>query len=203
MPIAPACRSKRTSSTTRATTKTTASNTVFKQVLYIAIALFFLTCCDHCHQPSPTSSYFVEGINPGYTAAVPLVSILQQRKKMSPNDDKKSASALGELKETIRSQAKEIERLKAKIGSGSGSSSDGKKKAASSGGGGHGGECELTEEELAKYLNDPFYRVASQRVGWLGIFLASLSATALIMNVFEETLEKHIELALFVPLLAG
>jgi hypothetical protein len=203
MPIAPAYRSKRTSSTTRTTT---ASNTVFKQVLYIAIALFFLTCCDHCHQPSPTSSYFVEGINPGYTAAVPLASILQQRKKMSPNDgNKKSASALGELKETIRSQAKEIERLKAKIGCGSGSSSDGKKKAVSSGGGGggHGGDCELTEEELAKYLNDPFYRVASQRVGWLGIFLASLSATALIMNVFEETLEKHIELALFVPLLAG
>lgn len=204
MPIAPACRSKRTSSTTRATTKTTASKTVFKQVLYIAIALFFLTCCDYCHQSSPTSSCFVKGINPGYTASVPLVSLLHQRKKMSPNDNKKSASALGELKETIRSQAKEIERLKAKIGSGSGSSSDGKKKAASSGGGGgHGGECELTEEELAKYLNDPFYMVAYQRVGWLGIFLASLSATALIMNVFEETLEKHIELALFVPLLAG
>ncbi|MGK3749667.1 MAG: hypothetical protein ACI8RD_001963 [Bacillariaceae sp.] len=217
MPIAPACRSKRTSSTTRATTKITASNTVFKQVLYITIALFFLTCCDHHHhhhhhhQPSPTSSYFVKGINPVYTATVPLVSILQQRKRMSPNDNKKSASALGELKETIRSQAKEIERLKAKIGSGSSGSgsgssgSDRKKKVTSSGGGGggHGGDCELTEEELAKYLNDPFYMVASQRVGWLGIFLASLSATALIMNVFEETLEKHIELALFVPLLAG
>lgn len=115
-----------------------------------------------------------------------------------PNDDSKnSASALGELKETIRSQKKEIERLKAKI-----ASSD-KSKKPSAASHGHGGDVELSKEELNRYLHDPFYRVGMQRVGWLGIFLASLSATALIMNVFEETLEKHIELALFVPLLAG
>lgn len=116
---------------------------------------------------------------------------------MSNNDKQTSASALGELKGTIRSQQKEIERLKAKIASGE------KSHKSSAGGHGHGGDVELTEEELNRYLHDPFYRVGMQRVGWLGIFLASLSATALIMNVFEETLEKHIELALFVPLLAG
>ncbi|VEU34903.1 unnamed protein product [Pseudo-nitzschia multistriata] len=115
------------------------------------------------------------------------------------NDSKFSASALGELKETIRSQTKEIERLKAQLAKSGGG---GKSKAASHGGG-HGGDVELTVEELNKYLHDPFYRVGLERVGWLGIFLGSLSATALIMNVFEETLEKHIELALFVPLLAG
>jgi len=114
------------------------------------------------------------------------------------SDKDNSASALGELKETIRSQKQEIERLKAKIGS-----SEKGQKSPSSGGHGHGGDVELTEEELNRYLRDPFYRVGLQRVGWLGIFLGSLSATALIMNVFEETLEKHIELALFVPLLAG
>ena len=143
----------------------------------------------------------MEGITQGST--IPLLttaSIIGQRTKiMSKNDDnKKSASALGELKETIRSQATEIERLKAQLAGGAGK----KKKAAASTSHGHGG-AEPTEEEVARYLHDPFYTVGMQRVGWLGIFLASLSATALIMNVFEETLEKHIELALFVPLLAG
>eukprot|EP00534_Pseudo-nitzschia_fraudulenta_P001050 CAMPEP_0201121910 /NCGR_PEP_ID=MMETSP0850-20130426/5676_1 /ASSEMBLY_ACC=CAM_ASM_000622 /TAXON_ID=183588 /ORGANISM="Pseudo-nitzschia fraudulenta, Strain WWA7" /LENGTH=246 /DNA_ID=CAMNT_0047388477 /DNA_START=266 /DNA_END=1006 /DNA_ORIENTATION=+ len=113
------------------------------------------------------------------------------------NDKSSSASALGELKETIRSQKEEIERLKNQIAKG------GTTKKSSGGGHGHGGGEELTEEEVAKYLHDPFYTVGLERVGWLGIFLGSLSATALIMNVFEETLEKHIELALFVPLLAG
>jgi Mg/Co/Ni transporter MgtE/uncharacterized small protein (DUF1192 family) len=117
---------------------------------------------------------------------------------MSNDNYKNSASALGELKETIQLQKKEIERLKAQV-----ASAGGKTKKSSAGGHGHGGGEELSEEEVAQYLHDPFYTVGFQRVGWLGIFLASLSATALIMNVFEETLEKHIELALFVPLLAG
>eukprot|EP00533_Pseudo-nitzschia_delicatissima_P014730 CAMPEP_0197276980 /NCGR_PEP_ID=MMETSP1432-20130617/16299_1 /TAXON_ID=44447 /ORGANISM="Pseudo-nitzschia delicatissima, Strain UNC1205" /LENGTH=246 /DNA_ID=CAMNT_0042743115 /DNA_START=129 /DNA_END=869 /DNA_ORIENTATION=+ len=115
---------------------------------------------------------------------------------MSSDKSKASASALGELKETIRSQKEEIKKLKAQINSGG--------KAKSSGGGhGHGGGEELSEEEIQHYVHSPFYTVGFERVGWLAIFLASLSATALIMNVFEETLEKHIELALFVPLLAG
>jgi len=118
---------------------------------------------------------------------------------MANDNSKHSASALGELKETIQSQKKEIERLKAQVASSKGGGKT--KKAAVSHG--HGGGEELSEEEVARYLHDPFYTVGFQRVGWLGIFLASLSATALIMNVFEETLEKHIELALFVPLLAG
>ena len=115
-----------------------------------------------------------------------------------PNDNThNSASALGELKETIRSQKKEIEQLKSQLAKAV------KPKKSAGHGHGHGGGEELTVEEVARYINDPFYRVGFQRVGWLGIFLGSLSATALIMNVFEETLEKHIELALFVPLLAG
>jgi magnesium transporter len=118
---------------------------------------------------------------------------------MANDDNKTSASALGELKETIRSQQKEIERLKAKLAKGG----DGEKGSAAGHGHGHGGDVELSPEELARYLHSPFYRVGLERVGWLGIFLASLSATAVIMNVFEHTLEKHIELALFVPLLAG
>ena len=40
-------------------------------------------------------------------------------------------------------------------------------------------------------------------MGWLTLFLASLSLTAVIMNGFEHTLSRQIELAYFVPLLAG
>jgi cation transporter-like permease len=128
---------------------------------------------------------------------------------MAPKSTAPSASALGELKETIQSQAQEIQRLQAELKqaqqqSGSSSSSSSKTKAAtaiSHGGGGHGAAA--GEEDVAHYLSKPFFQVSLQRVGWLGLFLSSLSMTALIMNVFESTLEKHIELAYFVPLLAG
>ena len=45
--------------------------------------------------------------------------------------------------------------------------------------------------------------VILNRGGWLAIFLLSLFMTTFVMNGFEHTLEKHIELALFVPLLIG
>lgn len=41
------------------------------------------------------------------------------------------------------------------------------------------------------------------RGGWLNVFLLSLSLTSVVMSGFEHTLEKHIELAYFVPLLIG
>jgi cation transporter-like permease/uncharacterized small protein (DUF1192 family) len=125
------------------------------------------------------------------------------RKKMAPKsktstDDTPSSSVLTELKETIQTQAKEIEQLKGQL-----TSTKATKAATSvSHGGGHGGGGG-GEQDVAKYLRQPFYEICSQRVGWLGLFLSSLSMTALIMNVFEATLEKHIELAYFVPLLAG
>lgn len=114
-----------------------------------------------------------------------------------------SSSVLGELKETIRQQHLEIERLRGALKTKDGTSAIAVAKSVSHGGGGHGAGGEPSLEDVTKYLQDPFYAVALKRVGWLGIFLASLSATALIMNVFEETLEKHIELSYFVPLLAG
>lgn len=109
------------------------------------------------------------------------------------------STVLGELKDTVRNQAKEIERLKSEL-----KTKNGSKAATSSvSHGGHGGGAEPSEEELTDYLQEPFYMTSLKRVGWLGIFLGSLSATAVIMNTFEHTLEKHIELAYFVPLLAG
>jgi len=115
-----------------------------------------------------------------------------------------SSSVLNELKDTIRRQTEEIETLKQQLDTKSGKSVGGSHQVVSHvGHGGHGGGGEVSADEVASYLKDPFYIISYQRVGWLGLFLASLSGTALIMNVFEHTLEKHIELAYFVPLLAG
>lgn len=200
------CRSKRTLSTTLKPKSNESSIFEIPVSFYVGVVvlLIFLSSPGTNNYLLPSHIYFVKGI-PHASTTVPTFGLLRLRKKMSKNndgDDKNSASVLGELKERIRSQAKEIDNLKAELASGGGDTKS-KSQGGGGGGGGHGGECELTEEELTQYLNDPFYKVGMQRVGWLGIFLFSLSATALIMNVFEQTLEKHIELALFVPLLAG
>jgi Mg/Co/Ni transporter MgtE len=124
---------------------------------------------------------------------------------VSADDSRQSASVLAELKETVQSQAKEIQRLKGELKRLGGDPNNAKATAVATSvsHGGHGAGGEPSEEDVAHYLTHRFYHVSLQRVGWLGIFLTSLSMTALIMNVFEHTLEKHIELAYFVPLLAG
>lgn len=116
---------------------------------------------------------------------------------MAPKSNAESSSVLRELKDTIKSQAAEIERLKKAV------PSTEKKPAASSGGahGHHGGSAET--EDILDYKIKSFLSIAYERVWWLAVFLLSLSFTALIMNGFEHTLSKQIELAYFVPLLAG
>lgn len=101
------------------------------------------------------------------------------------------AAAVRELKETIRNQAAEIKALKSKVSP--------RKQSSGGAHGGGGGE----EVDVSSYLSRPFYSIASQRVGWLSLFLVSLSLTALIISGFEHTLSRQIELAYFVPLLAG
>ncbi len=114
-----------------------------------------------------------------------------------------SSSVLRELKETIRSQAAEIDHLKKVLTA--------TKKLTSGGGGGghaahghHGASSSADNDDvILNYKIKPFYSIAYERVGWLAIFLLSLSFTAIIMNGFEHTLSKQIELAYFVPLMAG
>ncbi|GAX15806.1 magnesium transporter [Fistulifera solaris] len=108
---------------------------------------------------------------------------------------KNDASVLRELKETINRQKEEISNLKSQL--------KGTKRASTPSHGAHGGGGEESIEDIATYLKKPFYAIAFKRVGWLSIFLVSLSFTAVIMNGFEHTLERQIELAYFVPLLAG
>ncbi len=105
------------------------------------------------------------------------------------------ASALRELKEIIQSQKKEIEDLKSALA--------GSKKPATKAPIAHGHGPPVDDSDPSTYISSPFYKLALQRVGWLFLFLCSLSLTALIMNGFEHTLSKQIELAYFVPLLAG
>jgi Mg/Co/Ni transporter MgtE len=123
---------------------------------------------------------------------------------MSPAQSSE-ASALRELKEIIQKQRLEIDHLKTAleekqsiINNKSTLNSSSHQKPQSHG---HGPPTQEVDPNL--YLASPFYRIALQRVGWLALFLCSLSLTAVIMNGFEHTLSRQIELAYFVPLLAG
>jgi Mg/Co/Ni transporter MgtE len=107
---------------------------------------------------------------------------------MAPRSNNADAAVLADLKETIKQQAIEIEKLKKGQSKGSAPASA------------HGGPVDV---DLSSYLNKTFIQVALQRVGWLSLFLVSLSFTALIVNGFEHTLSRQIELAFFMPLLAG
>lgn len=109
------------------------------------------------------------------------------------------SSVLRELKETIQKQAIEIDTLKKSLKEKQSQPSS----APATTGGAHGGGAPPSDDEIAIYLNRPFHGVAFSRVGVLGVFFISLSLTAVIMNGFEKTLERQIELAYFVPLLAG
>lgn len=68
---------------------------------------------------------------------------------------------------------------------------------------GHRNHHPPDSSDLVSYLQQPFYSLGLKRIGWLGLFLMSLSATAWIMNKFERTLESQLELAYFVPFLVG
>jgi cation transporter-like permease len=113
------------------------------------------------------------------------------------------SAVLRELKETVANQAKELESLRAQVKQAGSSSAAVMKRQASSSSSHHGAPSNDSEDELHAYVNRPFYSLAFKRVGWLSFFLASLSLTALIMNGFEHTLSRQLELAYFVPLLAG
>jgi cation transporter-like permease len=125
------------------------------------------------------------------------VASIRQKSILKMPTSTNDSTVLGELKETIRKQTAEIESLKAQLAKGEKPPA----KHAATSHGGHGGTA--SHQEVANYLDEPFYQMSFKRVGWLGIFLGSLSLTAVIMNSFEHTLERHLELAYFVPMLAG
>ena len=135
----------------------------------------------------------------------PTISFLKTPKMVGSGKSKNkssttepSSSTLRELKDTIRSQAAEIDRLKKQLAS---TGDKVAKKQPPSGGHAHHGASD--NEDILDYKSKSFPSIAYERVGWLALFLVSLSFTAIIMNGFEHTLSKQIELAYFVPLMAG
>jgi cation transporter-like permease len=139
---------------------------------------------------------FVISSRPVASAVFPSITVHSMR---SPNGEE-SSIALNELKDTIRRQAAEITSLKQQVQR---STKKEMTDVGVSSAHGHGGGGNLAADELAQYLHRPFYHIASQRVGWLGLFMVSLSLTALIMSGFEHILSQQVELAFFVPFLAG
>jgi cation transporter-like permease len=117
------------------------------------------------------------------------------------------STVLRELKETIRRQAVEIESLHQKLKQSTAAVApyeSNRINIATNVHGGHtGGGGTAAIDEITQYLHRPFYHIASQRVGWLGLFMISLSLTAIIMSEFEHILSQEVELAFFVPFLAG
>lgn len=162
------------------------------------------------------SSSFINSVsaiqNPSSSALTTLsfvdtTKIMALKKKNYIDEkDSSSSSVLRELKGTISSQAAEIDRLKKALSSATKASTTAataSKKPAAASAHGHHGSSSTDNEDIFDYKHKSFYTVAFERVGWLAVFLFSLSFTALIMNGFEHTLSKQIELAYFVPLMAG
>ncbi|GKY93349.1 hypothetical protein MPSEU_000302500 [Mayamaea pseudoterrestris] len=127
---------------------------------------------------------------------IPSSSSSSPANMLGKKSSQSESAVLSELKETIRKQAAHIEDLNAQL----------KQNGFVSRGGSaghHGSSDTASADELALYLSKPFYSLARHRVGWLSFFLFSLSGTAFIVHSFEKTLERQLELAYFVPLLAG
>ena len=55
----------------------------------------------------------------------------------------------------------------------------------------------------ATYTQETIWQAARSRVGWLGLFLLGLWGAAFVIDAFEHTLQKNVELAHFVPLIIG
>jgi cation transporter-like permease len=137
-----------------------------------------------------------------YPSPVAITVMAPKKKTTTATDD---SAVLQELKDTIRKQAAEIDKLrKSKVISVEPVSFHNARSTSTSSTASHGHHGpEVSVEEISHYLSHSFLHVARHRVGWLGLFLISLSLTAFIMNNFEHTLSRQLELAYFVPLLAG
>lgn len=136
---------------------------------------------------------------------VPTTTVMTTTNTDHNPDDR--STVLRELKETIRQQATEINSLHKQLKSIGIIPSDATKTkhlaVVPTNLHGGGGAASAAADDMTQYLHRPFYYIASQRVGWLGLFMISLSFTAIIMSEFEHILSQEVELAFFVPFLAG
>ncbi len=64
-------------------------------------------------------------------------------------------------------------------------------------------ELEDSSPGQTSYTNESICSAVRSRVGWLGLFLVGLWSAAFVIDAFEHTLQKNVELAHFVPLIIG
>ena len=174
--------------------------------LLFSILILLLSISSSFHLVSAIQNPTSVALTTTTLSFVDTTKIMALKKKIYIDEkDSSSSSVLRELKGTISSQAAEIDRLKKALSSATKASSTttATKKPAAASAHGHHGSSSTDNEDIFDYKHKSFYTVAFERVGWLAVFLFSLSFTALIMNGFEHTLSKQIELAYFVPLMAG
>lgn len=202
----------RLSSSTSRTTKTAIRHRILLLVFYFALLIICDVAAISSIESRATTISTTKPTHPPTMAFVKASKIMGIKGTKNPNNNNNAAAAttttsassataesssvLRELKETIKSQAAEIEQLKKVL-------TATKKLTGGHAHGGHHGAAADSEDAILEYKLKPFYSIAYERVGWLALFLLSLSFTAIIMNGFEHTLSKQIELAYFVPLMAG
>jgi cation transporter-like permease len=61
----------------------------------------------------------------------------------------------------------------------------------------------LLAPTFADYGKQSIFEIARSRTGWLVAFCAGLLLAALVVEQFEDVLERHVELSFFVPLIMG
>jgi len=169
-----------------------------KVVLASCLILVILSQNHKLSESKPQGSFQFHQINKRLSQSPKITDIMSSSNQKKNKEISSESSALRELKEIIKLQASEIEMLKKSI------KTTNTAPISTHATLHHGSPpSEGDSDDPQTYLASPFYKLALKRVGWLSIFLCSLSITAIIMRSFEHTLSRQIELAYFVPLLAG
>jgi Mg/Co/Ni transporter MgtE len=65
------------------------------------------------------------------------------------------------------------------------------------------GNCNNAPYSFLPRSTDGLFELMRSRTGWLIIFCIGLLLAALVVEEFEDVLEKHVELSVFVPLIMG
>lgn len=120
-----------------------------------------------------------------------LRKVVNQRKRQPADDDANAPpSALATLEEEAIPARMTLGALSVE-----GGTTSSKRKAGATSGG--------AAEQEADYGRESILDIARDRTGWLVAFCVGLLLAALVVEQFEDVLERHVELSFFVPLIMG
>jgi hypothetical protein len=75
------------------------------------------------------------------------------------------------------------------------------KRGSDRGGGKHAhSSLDLDEADEISYASEGIGDIARSRTGWLCVFCVGLLLAAVVVEQYEDVLERHVELSFFVPL---